>query len=152
MEKEGYQPLPTASPPQESDVTYPLIMINGKPKNFFHSGYRHIESLRKKHGAPSIRIHPRTALKYEIATGDKVAVISPYGRIHLKAKLSESLHTKVVKADYGWWFPEKRENELFAWKESNINILTSGNPPYDPVLGTTPLRNIPCRIERIQQI
>lgn len=152
MEKEGYKPLPTASSPQKGDETYPLVMINSKPKNFFHSGYRHIKSLRKKHGAPSIRIHPQTALKHEIATGDKVAVISPYGRIHLKAELSEALNTNVVKADYGWWFPEKGENELFAWKESNINILTSGNPPYDPVLGTTPLRNIPCRVEKIQQI
>jgi len=68
----------------------------------------------------------------------------------LKAGLSEALHTNVVKADYGRWFPEKGENELFAWKESYINILTSGNPPYDPVLGTTPLRNIPCRIEKVQ--
>lgn len=148
LKKGGYNPLPTANSPEKTDEAYPLIMINSKPKNFFHSGYRHIKSLRKKQGEPRIRIHPQTALKYEIATGDKVAVISPYGRIHLKAELSESLHTNVVKVDYGWWFPEKGENELFAWKESNINILTSGNPPYDPVLGTTPLRSIPCRIER----
>lgn len=148
MEKEGYKPLPTANLSQKSDVTYPLIMINAKAKHFFHSGYRHIKSLRKKQGEPMVRIHPQTASEHEIAVGDKVALISPYGRIHLKAELSEALNTNVVKADYGWWFPEKGENELFAWKESNINILTSGNPPYDPVLGTTPLRSIPCRIER----
>jgi anaerobic selenocysteine-containing dehydrogenase len=150
MEKGGYEPLPTANPPQESDETYPLIMINAKPKNFFHSGYRHITSLREKQGVPSIRIHPKTAQKYEIATGDEVTVISPHGRIRLKARLTESLHTNVVSADYGWWFPEKGENELFAWRESNVNVLTSGHPPFDPVLGTTRLRNIPCQIEKIR--
>ncbi|MBW2342968.1 MAG: molybdopterin-dependent oxidoreductase [Deltaproteobacteria bacterium] len=148
FKKGGYNPLPTANSPEKTDADYPLIMINSKPKNFFHSGYRHIESLRRKHGEPMVRIHPQTASEHEIAAGDKVALISAYGRIHLKAELSEALNRNVVKADYGWWFPEKGENELFAWKESNINILTSGNPPYDPILGTTPLRSIPCRIER----
>ena len=148
MEKGGYDPLPTESLPQDPDETYPLLMINAKPKDFFHSGYRHMESLRKNHGAPSIRIHSRTASKYGIIEGDRVAVISPHGQIHLKAIISESLHPNVVKADYGWWFPEMGEDRIFNWREANTNILTSGDPPFDPVLGTTPLRNIPCRIEK----
>ena len=105
--------------------------------------------MRAKQGEPVVRIHPKTASEHQIADGDKVVLISPYGRIHLQAKLSEVLDKKVVNADYGWWFPERGEDHLFSWEVSNINILTSGNPPYDPVLGTTPLRNIPCRIEKI---
>jgi anaerobic selenocysteine-containing dehydrogenase len=149
LKKGGYNPLPTANFQEIFDAAYPLIMINSKPKNFFHSGYRHIESLRTKQGEPVVRIHPKTASEHQIADGDKVVIFSPYGRIHMKAKLSEVLDKKVVSADYGWWFPERGEDHLFSWEESNINILTSGNPPYDPVLGTTPLRNIPCRIEKI---
>ncbi len=149
MAEDGYQPVPRTKIPQDTNHAYPLLMTSVKPKNFFHSGYRHLQSLRRKHGEPRIRIHPETASKYKILQGDKVDIISPYGRIHLMAKISENCHPRVVMVDYGWWFPEKGKEELFDWKECNINILTSGDPPYDPVFGTTPLRNIPCRIEKV---
>lgn len=151
MEKGDYDPLPRASLPEALGEDYPLLMTCAKPKDFFHSGYRNLESLRKRHGDPSIRIHPQAASKELISNGDTVAIVSPHGQIHLKAVLTESLHPKVVRADYGWWFPEKGENELFAWRESNINMLTSGEPPYDPVLGSTRLRGIPCRIKKIEE-
>jgi len=32
-----------------------------------------------------------------------------------------------------------------GWKESNINILTENNPPYEPAIGSTNLRAIRCR-------
>jgi len=32
------------------------------------------------------------------------------------------------------------------WKESNLNILTSNGPPYDPAIGSTSLRAASCRI------
>ena len=151
MEKGGYDPLPRASLPEALGEDYPLLMTCAKPKDFFHSGYRNLESLRKRHGDPSIRIHPQAASKELISNGDTVAIVSPHGQIHLKAVLTKSLHPRVVRADYGWWFPEKGENELFAWRESNINMLTSGEPPYDPVLGSTRLRGIPCRIKKIEE-
>jgi len=118
MEKGGYDPLPKASLPVELGEDYPLLMTSAKPKDFFHSGYRNLESLRERHGSPSIRIHPQAASKEQILDGDTVAIISPYGRIHQKAVLTESLDPRVVSADYGWWFPEKGEKEL----------LPGGNP------------------------
>jgi len=148
MEEQGFEPLPTAAFRKEPDETYPLLMINSKPRNFFHSAYRNIESLRNRQDAARLRLHPETASMHNIAEGDTVAVITSNGRIQLKAVITDSLHPDVVMADYGWWFPEQGIDQLFAWRKSNINILTSGEPPYDPVLGTTPLRNIPCRIEK----
>jgi anaerobic selenocysteine-containing dehydrogenase len=146
MEKGGYEPLPIPGPARNPDETYPLIMTSAKPRFFFHSGYRHMQSLRRRHGEPKVVIHTETASRYSIAQGDRVVVSTRNGSIQLTAVLSDSVHPRVVMADYGWWFPEKGESTLFDWKTSNINVLTSGDPPYDPVLGTTALRGIPCRI------
>jgi anaerobic selenocysteine-containing dehydrogenase len=148
MEKGGYEPLPTPGPVTNPDETYPLMMTSAKPTHFFHSGYRHMLSLRQRHSDPEIIIHTKTAARYGIAQGELVVVSTKNGSIQLKAVLSDSVHPQVVMADYGWWFPEKDETSLFDWKKSNINILTSGNPPYDPVLGTTAMRGIPCYIEK----
>ncbi|MBN2419420.1 MAG: molybdopterin-dependent oxidoreductase [Deltaproteobacteria bacterium] len=148
LKNQGYQPLPAASVNPEAGNEFPLILINSKPKGFFHSAYRSLESLRKRYDKPRIRMHPLTASRYKISDGDSVAIISSQGRIVQNAVLTESLHPEVVMADYGWWFPERGQGDLFAWKESNLNVLTGADPPYDPVLGTTALRGIPCRIEK----
>ena len=147
IERTGGSPLPTAYFPEEPDASYPLLMTNAKPRYFFHSAYRHLSTLRKKHGVPSIRIHTKTALKYRISEGDDVYVITQNGRITLTAKLTDAIHPSVVMADYGWWFPEMGEEKLFGWNKCNINMLTSAAPPYDPIIGTTALRNTPCQIQ-----
>jgi len=35
---------------------------------------------------------------------------------------------------------------LFGYEESNINILTDAEPPYDSETGSVELANIPCRV------
>jgi len=148
LERDGYAPVPFAHVPDDRDQVFPLVMTSAKSRYFFHSAYRQLASLRKKHGKPKVIVHPKTAFEYKITSGDTVDVVTPYGRIHLEAAISEKLQPSVVKVDYGWWFPERGEKSLFGWTESNINLLTSGSHPFDPVLGTTPLRSIPCRIEK----
>jgi hypothetical protein len=66
--------------------------------------------------------------------------------IRQKSKLDANLNPRVIILSFGWWFPERKELDLLGWKESNLNILTSNHPPYEPTLGTTPLRAVPCRI------
>jgi hypothetical protein len=53
----------------------------------------------------------------------------------------------VVHAEHGWWFPEEPgpEHGVFA---SNVNVLTTHDPPYDPAMGTYQLRALLCRVER----
>jgi anaerobic selenocysteine-containing dehydrogenase len=81
-----------------------------------------------------------------IGDGDWVCLETPQGTIRQKAAFSSDLDPRVVVAAYGWWFPERRDLELSGWKESNINILTENDPPYEPTIGSTNLRAIPCRI------
>jgi anaerobic selenocysteine-containing dehydrogenase len=67
-----------------------------------------------------------------------------------KAKLNSEIDPRVVLLSDGWWFPERKDLDLCGWKESNLNILTSSDPPYDPAVGSTHLRGVPCRIYKSQ--
>jgi len=149
MEKGGYDPLPTADLEEREDNRFPLILTSAKSKYFFHTAYRGIESLRNRAGAPAVRINPQTAGAYAIAEGDHVEVASSAGTARFRAILTDAVLRGVVMADYGWWFPEAGEQGLFHWKESNINMLTSGTPPFNPVLGTPQLRSIPCVVRKV---
>jgi anaerobic selenocysteine-containing dehydrogenase len=91
-------------------------------------------------------IHPETASPLKIEDGDWVSIETERGAIRQKAKLNLDIDPRVVVVSYGWWFPERRDLELSGWKESNLNILTSSDPPYDPALGSTTLRGVPCRV------
>ncbi|MGB9628227.1 MAG: molybdopterin-containing oxidoreductase family protein [Thermodesulfobacteriota bacterium] len=151
----GYAPLPTyqeeeksPSPHQKDSKEYPLILTSAKDPFYFHSSFRNIPSLRKNSPDPMVLIHPETASEHKINEGDWVSIKSKMGTILQKAKLNSEIDPRVVIASFGWWFPERKDLELFGWKESNLNILTDNNPPYDPSIGSMRLRGIPCRIKK----
>jgi hypothetical protein len=56
-----------------------------------------------------------------------------------------------VGVSYGWWFPEQGVKSLHGWQESNINMLTSSEPPYNPEIGSTNLRGILCRVYKVDK-
>ncbi len=146
----GYEPLPCHLdlPGSSGEFTkeYPLIFTSAKDPFFFHSAYRNIPSLRKLSPDPVLLIHPKTALQSGIEEGDWVAVETERGSIRQKAKLDNEVDPRVIILSFGWWFPERKDLELSGWKESNLNVLTNNNPPYEPAIGSTPLRAIHCRI------
>ena len=91
-------------------------------------------------------LHPQTVEGMGIRDGDWVCLETPQGKIRQKAACNSDLDPRVIVAAYGWWFPERKDLELSGWKESNINILTQNDPPYEPTIGSTNLRAIPCRL------
>ncbi len=149
----GYDPVPVfreileAPEPDAAGVQdYPLLLTSAKDPNYFHSAYRNISSLRRLSPEPLVFLHPETAQKSNIRQGDWARIETRMGTIRQKVAFSADLDPRVVVAAYGWWFPERKDLELCGWKESNINILTENNPPYEPTIGSTNLRAIRCRV------
>ncbi|MBP1723768.1 MAG: molybdopterin oxidoreductase, partial [Deltaproteobacteria bacterium] len=149
----GYDALPTYreefsardSDPHRME-NYPLVLTSAKDPCYFHSAYRNLPSLRKLSPDPVVLLHPQTAEGLGVKGGDWVHIETQRGTILQKASLSPDLDPRVVVAAYGWWFPERQDLELSGWKESNINILTENDPPYEPAIGSTNLRAISCRV------
>jgi anaerobic selenocysteine-containing dehydrogenase len=154
MEKWGYDPLPDYHETPESPIStpemvekYPYILITGaRSPVFFASEHRMIPWLRELNPDPIVEIHPEVASKLGIKDGQWIYIESPRGRIKQMAKLTATLDPRVVAAQFGWWFPEKRTPD-HGWNDSNINILTSNDPQgYDAAMGATNLRVLMCRI------
>jgi anaerobic selenocysteine-containing dehydrogenase len=156
FEKHGYDPLPTFQEPPESPIStpelmrdYPLILITGaKYVEYFHSEGRQIPKLRKRVPDPRVEIHPDTATGLGIEDGDWVWIETPkvkHERVKFKARLTPNILPKVVNADHGWWFPEEPPPEHGCF-DSNINVVTSGDPPREEICGSVPTRGTLCRI------
>ncbi|MFC2013924.1 molybdopterin-dependent oxidoreductase [Chloroflexota bacterium] len=158
FKEHGYDPLPHYVEPVESPVStpelakeYPFILITGgRHIAYYHSMGRQLSWLRELSPGPQIQIHPQAASELDIKDGDWVwlEIPSAEGRIKQRAKLTQGIHPKVVHCDAHWWFPEKPDPDYGHW-EVNINALISGDPPYDPIAGTTPLRGRLCKIYKV---
>ncbi len=157
LEKLGYDPLPYFEEPKETPVSnpelareYPFVLITGgKIREFYHSEWRQIKTIRRLHPDPIVQIHPRTAEKLGIKDGDWVWIETVRGRVRQKAKLFNGIDEKVVHAEHGWWFPEMPGEEpwLYGVWMSNINVVINDDPEYcNPVLGSWPLRTALCKI------
>jgi anaerobic selenocysteine-containing dehydrogenase len=154
LEKWGYDPLPQYREPPESPYSkpelyqhYPYILITGtRSPGFFHTENRQVPWLRELHRDPVVEIHPNTAEKEGIKEGDWVVIESPRGKVRQKAKLFEGMDPRLIGAQHGWWFPEKKDPG-HGWDESNINILTdNAYEGCDPAMGATSIRTLLCRI------
>ncbi|MEM2901590.1 MAG: molybdopterin-dependent oxidoreductase [Candidatus Bathyarchaeia archaeon] len=155
-EKYGYDPLPSHVENPETPVTmpevakeYPLILITGaRTVAYYHGANRELPWLRELYPYPYLEIHPETAEKLGIKDGDWVWIEAPFGRgrVKQKAKLTQGVHPRVVSAPSHWWYPERKDDPLHGAFESNINLITSNDPPYEPVTGATPLRGSLCKV------
>lgn len=154
LEKWKCDPLPQFREPPESPYStpelfkkYPYILITGRRQpGFFHSENRQLPWLRELHKDPIVEIHPETAEKEGILKGDWVMIESPRGKVRQRAKLFAGMDPKIVSAEHGWWFPEKKD-PLHGWDESNINILTdNAYETCDPAMGATSVRTLLCKI------
>ncbi|MFC2060805.1 molybdopterin-dependent oxidoreductase [Chloroflexota bacterium] len=159
LEKLGYDPLPAYREPAESPISqpslaekYPYILITGsRHQPFFHSEFRHVYSLRKRHHDPLVQIHPQTARDLQIENGDWVWIETIRGRVRQRCQYYDGLQPAVVNAQHGWWFPELPGEEpwLHGVWESNINVCTNDDPEVcNPLLGSWPLRTFLCKIHK----
>lgn len=157
FEKLGYDPLPYYEEPPESPLSspellkeYPYVLTTGGRRIFyFCSEGKQVPSFRRAHGFPQVEIHPETAARHGIADGDMVYIESPRGRIVQKAWVYDGIDPRVINCEYGWWFPE-REGPEHGCYDSNCNVLTSMEGPFDPCMGTYQLRGLLCRIRKAE--
>jgi hypothetical protein len=54
----------------------------------------------------------------------------------------------VVVVDHAWWFPERGKTDLFGFADSNYNMLTNDQPPFNKEMGSFNIRGIACRVSK----
>lgn len=133
LEKLGYQPLPAyeAKLPAPDDNTV-LLSTGARTREYVHSQFHNIPSLRKTNPEPFAEMSPTTAEKLGLTDGEKVKVATKTGSILIKTRINREILPGVVYIPHGW-------------AEYNTNILAD-NQTLDPISGFPVLRSLPCQI------
>jgi len=156
FEKYGYDPLPSFREPPESPLStpdllkdYPLILFTGaRYTGYFHSEGRQLPSLRRLVPDPELEIHPDAAGQMNVGGGDWVWLETARvrgERVKFRAKLTDSVHPRMVHAAHAWWFPERPGPEHGCF-DSNVSVILSGDPPREEICGSVPTRGTLCRV------
>jgi len=135
-------PATTYREPAESPVSkpelakeFPLVLIAGtKLEAYTHSMMRNIPSLNRECPKNLLEIHPETAAKLGIASGDTARISSPRGSVTCAAQVTDGIDPRVVHLYHGF-------------EDCNCNVLTD-HKAFDPITGSTGLKSLLCRVEK----
>jgi anaerobic selenocysteine-containing dehydrogenase len=135
----GLDPSPIRKDFLEQDEPsdeFPLFLTTGgNLLCYTHWQYRYIPKLRKMSPEPVFDIHPDTASLYGLSEGDVAEVRSKYGKIQLKAHLTQKIRPDTIHITQGW-------------EEANANILT-GTENADPISGFPNLKSLKCSVRKV---
>jgi len=158
LREHGYDPLPDFIEPMVSPVSqpklaekYPLIIVDARRRFMTQSQCAGLPSIRKKMPHAYVEIHPDTAKEYGIEDSDMVYIETKNGKIKQQAKVTDTIHPKVVCATFGWWqgCPQLGipQPDPFGPEGSNYSLLISSELS-DPISGSYPLNGYLCSIKK----
>jgi len=151
MARDGYDPLPTYTPPawqeergrQDDKMTRrqddkgtgkrntqhatrnTLVCISPPAHSFLNSSFANVDRFLGREKEPLLWVHPTDAAARQIGDGDRVVVANEYGTVQLTAQVTESIIPGTVLAPGIWW-------NKFSGDGRNINQVT---PPDETDMG-----------------
>ena len=110
MAQQGYDPLPTWTPPAESPETtpdlaakYPLQLLSPPSQHFLNSTFVEVDSLRQAARRPELWIHPDDAAARGVVEGAAVLIANDRGAFEATARVGTQARPGVVVAPGIWW-------------------------------------------------
>lgn len=110
LERMGFDPLPTYTPPCEDPQSnpelaskYPLQLISPPHPAFLNSTFVNIPALQRAAGEPTVKLHPRDAKSRGIGEGSMVRVFNDRGAFTARAEVTEAVAPGVAVAESIWW-------------------------------------------------
>jgi anaerobic selenocysteine-containing dehydrogenase len=138
LARAGHPALPEWTPPSlQPSPEFPLRLVTGaRGRAYINSQFRQIARIRLLDPEPLLRVHPDTARATGLSHGQRVAVVSPVGRVELRLAVTTDVRPDVAMMPAGW-------------EEANANLLIDGER-RDPISGFPAFRSGVCRIEPVR--
>ncbi len=149
LRQHGYPALPVYTEPIEGPLAapglarrFPLVFNSGaRVQADFRSQHHNIPDLLKRQPCPLVTLHPADAAARGIAAGDAVYVVTPRGRICVRARLTPDIVPGVVEVSMGGGGIVGP----LAWQQANVNELTDPDN-RDPLSGFPVFKALLCDV------
>ena len=131
-----FHPVHHRGAAEEPDDEYPLYLTTGRVMAQYQSGTqtRRVEALGRTSPEAFVEIHPALARRFGIGDGDRVALTTRRGAIHVQARLTPHIRQDTLFVPFHWG------------GDSCANRLT--NPVLDPTSKMPEFKVCAVRVER----
>ena len=127
---DGYDPLPTWTPPQHLQPAPPnvpaaaLTCISPPAHSFLNSTFANLDRFVQREREPVVWLHPNNAAARQIGDGAVVCLVNELGTVTLTAQVTTDIAPGVVLAPSVWWSklsPDRRNiNQLTPQSEADM--------------------------------
>ncbi len=161
MADDGYDPLPTYTPPEVLEAVYgppesrteALICISPPAHSFLNSTFANLERFVGREGAPELWIHPQDADPRGIQDGEPVRVWNERGAVQLRARVTDAIVPGTVLAPTVWWpklSPDGHNiNQVTSQEETDMGATATF---YDTAVWVAPAAEAPgARAQQVHQ-
>jgi anaerobic selenocysteine-containing dehydrogenase len=124
MARDGYDPLPTYTPPnweaefQPSAPGDALLLVSPPAHYFLNSTFVNVDRLRARQGEQEVFVHPQDACARNISDGQMVEVANERGSFLARVRVTEGVRRGVCMSPSVWW-------PKLAPGGRNVNFVTS---------------------------
>ena len=124
MARDGYDPLPTYTPPnweaefQPSAPGDALLLVSPPAHYFLNSTFVNVDRLRARQGEQEVFVHPQDACARNISDGQMVEVANERGSFLARVRVTEGVRRGGCMSPSVWW-------PKLAPGGRNVNFVTS---------------------------
>jgi anaerobic selenocysteine-containing dehydrogenase len=147
MQQDGFDPLPTYTPPAESidsdaerAARFPLQLISPPSPHFLNSTFVNVPSLRQAEREPQLEMHPEDAAQRSISNGTLVRVFNDRGEFKARVAVGPTVRPGVIVAPSIWWnkFTEDGHNAN-STTPTRLTDMGGGATFFDNLVEVEPL-------------
>ena len=120
-------------------------MTGGRVPFYHHNTLRNVPWLREIYPVPELWMYPSDAEKYGLQDGAWAWVESRRGKIRAVVSVTEGIKPGAVYMER-FWNPETLQAKTHGWTETNVNMLTRAEAPFNDVVGTYTLRGFLVKV------
>jgi anaerobic selenocysteine-containing dehydrogenase len=150
----GFDPLPYHREPPRPDEQFPLTLFVGvRDDEYFHSGQRHVEELRKRKPLPKMFLHETDASNLGLVAGDWAEAETRTGKMKAMVEIRADMPRGLVRVPHGWWLPETTQGSEHlsgAWQFADAQLCSDDEDLLDREQGVPHLKGFPCRVSRCE--
>ncbi len=130
----------------QPDPDYPFSLVNGQRRAHNANQILRPPAWRKSDPDGALHIHPSDLADLGLEAGDWVAVVTPTGRVVVRAEVDESMrrHQVALPHGFGMSYPDGKGGRVINGPRIN-QITASGD--RDPIAGTPHHKDVRVRLE-----
>jgi anaerobic selenocysteine-containing dehydrogenase len=137
-QRDGFDPLPTYTPPREAAGGEGLALVAPASHYFLNTIFGNDPKARRRSGAPQIRVHPDDAAERDLVDGELARVYNGRGEFTATVEITDAVRPGVAASTKGHWVKHVGANANATTEERDAD-MGSGAVFHDNRVEVEPL-------------